>query len=153
MKKRTLFVVIIIIAIVGASCQKYEDGPSMSFRSPEKRLIKKWKLTNIYKDYDEKKDNNDSTFEFKENKEFEGHITNFYNLKMSKFSGTWQFTNNKKTIVCSGTVYSSLGNYAKEISFEITQLRSSDLWLTETFYNDSVPPESYGKLEYHYIPN
>jgi hypothetical protein len=149
---RNLFIVLVLLAIFGASCQKYTDGPAFSFRTPEKRLIKKWKITSIYKNDNCITDNNDSVFELKKNNEFDGHITDYSSLKMNKFVGTWRFTGDKKTIVCNGTVHSSLGDYTKEISYDITQLRMKDLWITETFYTDSVTPVPYGQLDYHYIP-
>ncbi len=43
--KKILFFTILSIAIV--SCNKYEDGPSISFRSAEKRLTGKWEISKI----------------------------------------------------------------------------------------------------------
>ena len=36
-----------LIIVLFASCNKYEDGPSVSFRSAEKRLTGKWGISQI----------------------------------------------------------------------------------------------------------
>lgn len=38
---------IFFLIIVSVSCNKYEDGPSVSFRSAEKRLTGKWEISKI----------------------------------------------------------------------------------------------------------
>ena len=46
MKNKIVFYVIIIIFFFNAnSCKKYDEGPWISFRSAEKRLIGEYKLT------------------------------------------------------------------------------------------------------------
>lgn len=41
------FLSVFFLIIVCASCNKYEDGPSVSFRSAEKRLTGKWEISKI----------------------------------------------------------------------------------------------------------
>jgi hypothetical protein len=48
--KKLLF--ILAIPLLLASCNKYEDGPAISFRSAEKRLCGKWRVSHLL--YNEK---------------------------------------------------------------------------------------------------
>ena len=41
------FFSIILLSVFFISCNKYEDGPSISFRSPEKRLTGQWEIKAI----------------------------------------------------------------------------------------------------------
>jgi hypothetical protein len=55
MKKPYLLMLIIIIAFAETSCNKYEEGPLISFRSKKNRLLGVWKVVEF------KKDNEDLT--------------------------------------------------------------------------------------------
>jgi hypothetical protein len=47
------FYLLFLLPLCFVSCKKYEDGPAISFRSVEKRLAGKWRLTDIlYNDKD-----------------------------------------------------------------------------------------------------
>jgi hypothetical protein len=145
---RNALIVSFLLVLMGTSCQKYEDGPLISFRSPEKRLIRKWELANTYKNGYDNFTNNGSFFEFKKNGEFSGGSTDYATFEMKEYTGTWRFVNDKKIIECTGTVHATLGDSAAVINYAISQLRSSDLWLTQNFYSDTV---LIGTLDYHYI--
>jgi hypothetical protein len=46
-------ILILFLPLLFTSCNKYEDGPSISFRSAEKRLSGKWRLSELlYNDKD-----------------------------------------------------------------------------------------------------
>jgi hypothetical protein len=49
-KRQTLILFFIAVSLI--SCSKYEDGPGISFRSAEKRLSGKWKVSQLL--YNEK---------------------------------------------------------------------------------------------------
>lgn len=38
---------VLLLSLLFSSCQKYEEGPAISFRSAEKRLTGKWEVTQI----------------------------------------------------------------------------------------------------------
>ena len=45
--KTKSFISIIIVLLIFLGCSKYEDGPLISFRSKEKRLINTWEVKSI----------------------------------------------------------------------------------------------------------
>lgn len=52
MKQNNVFAIIIITLILG--CNKYEEGPKISFRSAKSRVEGKWKVTShLYKDQEQ----------------------------------------------------------------------------------------------------
>ncbi|HPB01393.1 MAG TPA: hypothetical protein PLZ67_00430, partial [Bacteroidales bacterium] len=47
MKTINSFFLLLVSVIILSSCGKYDDGPAVSFRSPEKRLIGLWEFASI----------------------------------------------------------------------------------------------------------
>lgn len=51
MKKVVLFSFLAAFSVIGiSSCQPYEDGPSISFRSKEERVVNSWKVKYAFED-------------------------------------------------------------------------------------------------------
>ena len=46
-KKISLYVVAALLAVTAVSC-RYEEGPFLSFRNPEDRLVGYWKLNHVF---------------------------------------------------------------------------------------------------------
>ena len=124
--KKYLYILITIGFL--ASCKKYEQGPSISFLSKKKRLVKVWRVENVFNPdnivqvYDF-----EGTIEFKEDKTYR-EITPDYTLL-----GDWDFSPNKEHV----NVYNP-----GLISFRILKLEKNNLWLIDEVANK----------EYHMVP-
>lgn len=163
--KKSLLISLLGLLLIGCySCQRYDDGPLFSFSSPEKRLAKKWQLINIYKvqkvdgsyHYDEISSHDSITVEFKKNNDFFGWAFNYATISdtgsRSSFAGIWKLTDNKKDIECTGQITDVPEPYPATLKYEITQLKSGDLWITENYYSETPPGDLIGRLDFHFIP-
>jgi hypothetical protein len=125
--KRTLIVAGMALALVfaGVSCNKYEDGPSISFRGKKNRVDGKWKVsTATY-------DGNDiaSLYEGMEKTYFyEGTyaIGGSNGLFSYSGTGTWEFNDDKTAIVETEDGSNTATTYT------ITKLKHEELWLKRT---------------------
>jgi len=156
MKKILLFSLIISLLF---ACGKYEDGPMISLRTKEKRLVGEWKLvessneilTTIADFYiDIKKDGDAELIPY----------INTNGLGVSsglKLDGEWEWTNKKEGIrlsldtdmlktLLSALVLSNgldpeyINLINNEYEFEITRLTNKELWL-------KYDGDEYWKLE------
>ena len=144
MKKNTQLLILIFITIPFLNgCNKYPDGPGISFLSRAQRLANTWHI----KTYQE--NGVDKTADF--NNVFQQAILTIdkeggYSLKYKAFglvdyneTGTWRFTDNDEffeTTPTNGT--GTAGRY------QILRLKEAELWYWESDAN--------GSKEYHLIP-
>jgi hypothetical protein len=110
-----LFSVIIGIGILG--CQKYPDGPLISFKSKAERLSNTWSVDNY------KVNGNDYT------SLVSGYTETFtkggsysYNWGIISGAGTWAFQNNDKEVRITGTSNQS------DVTLFILKLESTQFW-------------------------
>jgi hypothetical protein len=116
---KVLFYFVISIGFLFlSSCQPYEDGPKISFKSADARFQKTWVLNKIVNsDGTEITPSVSSYYEFKEG----GDLTITTGGDVSEAS--WEITDKTKLKL----TYSVIG-YDE---FEIKRLSSKDLWLEE----------------------
>lgn len=50
MNKKIYWIAVILSFILLTTCKKYENGPLISLKSPEKRLLGKWEIEEVKKD-------------------------------------------------------------------------------------------------------
>lgn len=119
MKKLLLPLIVIILAFTGCY---YEEGPIISLRTPESRLVNKWKYEKFTLNGQDQMDNYQSSWvEFKKDK-----TATFYEDTAYSYTAAWEFSDDFKTLYlnCSDD---SLNTW--EIDYNILKLREKELWL------------------------
>lgn len=116
MKKITLFIVTVLLF---ASC-RYEEGPGISFRSPEYRLIGYWQLLLIEK----------NGVEYTETDEIANKLGNYYaffydgildvetyqdGIARMSYYGYWAFENNENNVIVDFSLLNKRYTYSAEI--------------------------------------
>ncbi|MFI5202853.1 MAG: hypothetical protein ACHQF2_00030 [Flavobacteriales bacterium] len=134
MKTKILFVVMVVLTI--ASCNKYEEGPSLSLRSKKARLTGEWKADKFTLNGTDIT----SAFLASAGSDYTMHLDKdgAYHIHATfEDGGTWEFSDNKEELHMLSSVAG-----AEEEHFDIIKLKNKELWLRHT--HDS---EVY---EYHY---
>ena len=119
MKKLLLPLLVIMLAFTGCY---YEEGPIISLRTPESRLVNKWKYEKFTLNGQDQMDNYQSSWvEFKKDK-----TATFYEDTAYSYTAAWEFSDDFKTLYlnCSDD---SLNTW--EIDYNILKLRDKELWL------------------------
>ena len=153
MKKRLLKAIkICSICLVFMGCQKYPDGPEISLRSPEKRLIKTWKLQQIFTDGDLGYVSSPEIFEIRSDNTFINTVEG-----SSVWKGTWELNSDKDKLTCDGMIHSllssdTIGDHYWR-SFAILRLKNKSLWFSMSNNYVGPRPPSWKTIEYHYIPD
>ncbi len=144
MKTKTITGFIALIAIAASvatldSCKKYEEGPAFSLRTKKARLTGDWKIASVTND------GNDITSSFNSNFEWDIEGDGAYTVKAAgsgtntaNLSGKWKFGEDKDD------VYFTDGTTGSEVSYRITRLKNTELWMKNTASNGSV---TYYKLK------
>jgi len=120
----------ILIILVGAftGCQKYKDGPLISFASKEERVSNTWIVEKAYADNADVSKDYDQYEIYLANDgdaELSAHYTVFGVTYSSKTSGSWNFTNDKSNILIN---YS---DDSQDAEYQILRLTEQELWLQE----------------------
>ena len=116
------------------SCQKYPDGPLISFRSRTERLSQTWKVSSY------QKNGSDNTSKYGGYTETYTKSGNYsYSWGILSGTGTWAWANNQSDVQLSGT--SLQGTY----TLVILKLEQAELWY---YYMDGSD-----KKEFHMVPN
>ncbi len=141
----------VLAIIFTPSCQKYEEGPLLSFRSPEKRVTNEWTVAyaedldqaeNITEQFDE------VNYSIRMSKNDSFQLT--YNaparrggLRQRQIDGTWEFVGDKKKIRWEFRGYDPYGFLGRnEETSLILKLKKDELWLEN----------QAGDLEIHFEP-
>lgn len=138
MKTRPLLFLAGIILLMPA-CKKYEEGPSLSFRSKEARLEGTWKYEKIFVNQKERTlSEEEEKFRLSFYKEgfarkevFNGSITN-------SISGNWYWDHRKDNIklVFDYTYFGTPMH--EETLLRIIRLKNKELWLEETASKEPI---------------
>lgn len=115
-----------VVAMIVASCGKYEEGPSISLASKKGRLANVWKLDAQYYNNVEDvltDDDKDDYIEFTK----DGDVKMTYTqLGVSQtISGTWKFDDSKENVI---TTLNFVG-YVSTDTAQILKLKSNELWV------------------------
>lgn len=114
----------IILIAAFASCSKFEDGPAISFRSKENRLIGKWKLTKWTENGQDvtilRTDSSDLFYEFVENKSMYKTIGT-----AEPIEGTWQIE--ERNVIMDLQLESEFGNYIDKDTLMLKRLTNREM--------------------------
>ncbi|HBG69274.1 MAG: hypothetical protein A2W93_03960 [Bacteroidetes bacterium GWF2_43_63] len=119
MKKLLLPLFVIILALTGCY---YEEGPIISLRTPESRLVNKWKYEKFTLNGQDQMHNYQSSWvEFKKDK-----TAMFYEDTAYSYTAAWEFSDDFKTLYlnCTDDTFNTW-----EIDYNILKLRDKELWM------------------------
>ena len=127
----------IALATLAASCSKYPDGPSVSLRSAESRVVGEWEVVNIGKTAELQ---TDVTFEFEKNGDYTAtytyHITEDGQAytDVDAVKGEWELDDDNQTLVLKvnrvKTEYDILRLTSKQMLWEEAKGEKRE-WLLE----------------------
>lgn len=122
MKKLIALSTLVILLVVGLnSCKKYEDGPTLSFRSKAARLVGEWKLQKATNE------GLDVTDQFQEYYvTFDKNETFTYKRKLFTETGKWAFDSKKENVVLT------VDGASTSESYKIIQLKNKELTLEQS---------------------
>lgn len=138
---KQLFGILFTLFIILTGCKKYENGPSISLKSKENRIVGTWRA---------EKENLNVIYSFKKEGNYEELVYSSSELFMYSKIGTWQLTDKKENITVSWTLDRTEGFYYVDINgnvihysdttqihiispmvskYKIFQLSNTELWL------------------------
>jgi len=125
-----LFVFAVIASLVFSGCDKYDEGPNLTFSSNVKRITGDWKMTKntrngvaeSFNANDHTKINSDGTL-----------ITTYYTGSIAlDMSGTWKFLNDDDNLQITTTYLT----FTTTNTYTIKRLSSSEMFLEKQDGND-----------------
>lgn len=140
-----LMAVMMLALILLPSCKKYEEGPTISFRSKKARVANVWKVEKVLINAVDVTSNynlNHKSFllEMKE----DGTLIQTYtdaNNNSQTISGTWALGSDNENL--------DITILNVTLSYIILKLKNDELWLKYVFTSSGVTTTN----EYHYITN
>jgi hypothetical protein len=119
------------------SCSKFENGPAISFRSKENRLIGEWKLIKWTENGQDvtamRTDSLDVVYRFEENR------TLRINLGDSKLQeGTWSLE--ETNVIMDLQMVSEIGNYIEKDTLMLSRLTKKEM---EVYFDDQLQTKLY----------
>lgn len=142
---------VLVLALVFSmhGCKKYEDGPLLSFRSKEKRVVNSWKIEK-YLNNDIDKTSELTVTNWNEIYNEDGTCKRTFNDASGDYvdqSGTWAFNSDKTELNISGLgsveLSQSIGTVSSS-SIKILRLKEKEFWYS--FENGG------SRHEFHLIP-
>jgi hypothetical protein len=139
--KQLLFLLVLISSFFN-SCKKYDDGPFLTFRTADSRIVGTWDVEYIYVD------NVDSTSFLKHDpcwspinflsKQETG--TNLLTTGPCFLTGIWSFSDNKNILALSFDIkgWKTIGSFGyiyHNVDWTINKLTNSELWIETNFNN------------------
>lgn len=128
-RKNLLMLAVLVILIVVGACKKYPEGPFLSFRSPESRLVNTWQVDKATEsDGDDVTSSFDGvTWEFKEDNTFiqtvnQGSVS-------TEQEGTWELINDKKDLYTRFEFSFGGVTFTEEDTSTIQLLKNKELWI------------------------
>jgi hypothetical protein len=119
-----------------ASCSKFEDGPAISFRSKENRLIGKWKLTKRTEkgvDVTAELNGMDIFYQFEENKSM-----GISRGVAEMVEGTWALE--ETNVIMDLQMVSDIGNYIDKDTLMLKRLTNKEMVV---HFDDALETELY----------
>ncbi|MDB4285990.1 lipocalin family protein [bacterium] len=117
-----------VLTSILTSCNRYPDGPGISFRSKEERVTNTWQAQLISRnELDETKDYEYMTLNFNSNGTFEW-VAKKIGDNEEKLSTTWELASADNQIKLSYNDGSPV-NPDKLLYFDISRLKEDELWI------------------------
>lgn len=127
MKKVFLFSLLAAFSITGiTSCQPYEDGPSISFRSKEERVVNSWKVQYAFED---EKDISKRYEDLEFHLDYDGLLEIHMALDSDSVAiqkGFWEFYDEEQNIRFDYTVPAV---YPDRDHYKILRLTEKEFWV------------------------
>jgi len=132
-----------LFLMVFSGCGKYDDGPAISFRSSDKRIIQLWKFTQ------RTVNGTDITMSCVNDSVYIRNygLYTYYSIPNGDATGVWVYENHKRgiNIISSGSVEIDSGGltaekfYSNNITATIKKLKKSELWIEgDEVIHDSI---------------
>lgn len=134
--KKVFGITLILALIAGVSftsCNKYDDGPTISLLPKKMRLVNEWETEKvIYNGVDQGTSASweNETLEFKSDGDCE--YTSVSGSSSTSITGSWEFDNNKEDLKITTTIL-GINNIT---IYKILRLKSNELWLEHTSGSD-----------------
>lgn len=132
-----------LAALMFSGCGKYEDGPTISFRSADNRIIQLWKFTQrTVNGADITLSSVDDSVDIRKN-----GLYMFYSISKGDATGTWDYDNHKRgiNITSSGSMELDSGGliakkyYSNDITATIKKLKKNEFWIEgDEVIHDSI---------------
>jgi hypothetical protein len=142
-KIKYLILAFCLTVLAFSGCGKYEDGPTISFRSADKRIIQLWKFTQ------RTVNGTDITLSCL-NDSVDIHdkgLYSYYSASTGDATGVWDYENHKRgiNIKSSGSMELDSGGliakkyYSNNITATIKKLKKNELWIEgDEVIHDSI---------------
>lgn len=122
-----LWSMVLVLMMTGGACQRYEDGPLVSLRSREQRVINNWKAFLISRnDLDETYKYDQLFINFKSNKDFEW-IVKLSGQPETTLTGKWELASLDQQVKLSYT--DPVTFEARLLYFDIIRLTEAESWM------------------------
>jgi len=126
--------ILFVILIIASSCQKYDDGPAISFRSKKARVAGKWNtdkwmINKIYLSTDQ---DTDRRAEFTVDGIYYYHERNPITHEVIDLKGTWDFQHNKEQLILG--LPTNVDSQMTYQIWDIIRLKNKELWLEMVVY-------------------
>lgn len=122
------FALLAVVFILGSSCNKYEEGPSVSLLTKKARLVGVWKVEKYVEADGEQStpsSNDESTWEFKKDGKFIAIAAGGGFSQTTE--GTWEFANDKESVKITFTS----GSISYSETSKILRLKNKELWIQD----------------------
>ncbi|MBI2967057.1 MAG: hypothetical protein HYY40_04500 [Bacteroidetes bacterium] len=131
-----LFIAVAFLAPGFNGCKKYEEGPSLTFKSAKSRLANVWKVEKSFLngveetcDADCQTERNNTSIEFKKDGTF--ILVSYFGGASLTYTGTWTLSSDKNVITTTVS-YTLLGQtYTDTDVYTILRLTSKECWVEE----------------------
>jgi len=123
--KRLCVLFLVIISLSFTGCY-YEDGPVISLRTPESRLVNKWKFQKVtINGLDRTSDYSHGYVEFSKD-----NSSTFYIDTAFQYNASWEFSDDYKTLSLDCIFIDSLGTDSTwSNDYYILKLRDKEMWM------------------------
>lgn len=134
MKNTLLTMILVLLGL--CSCKKYEEGPALSFRSPETRLCRTWQVTNVVINGSPQTIEGPAVWEFRNNEVCTRTTRDPYTQQDITVNGQWSFNDDETVINITWTLAAPA--ISLEEDWTILKLKSNELHLRSTLYGSLV---------------
>lgn len=127
--------------MLGTSCNKYENGPSLSLRTKKARLVNTWELTEVIDgdtDISEFTKGTTMTIDKEGNFSFGGKTPQGV---AASGNGTWEFSSDKTTLILTTP------NVRTPEKWVITKLKNDELWVEKEQSNNTKASRKFVGLD------
>ena len=148
--KSTVIACFVLLGIFAQGCtRRFEDGPTLSFRSPQSRVTNSWIAEKvIVNEYDDTDKYSFVTLALKADETFEFEVKPAADSVATKWTGSWGMANNKEQFFLKfAPITPNVGTPL--LFFDITELRNKKMSInaTSTFQVGNIDDADYIRFD------